>query len=250
MDGVAYFASGRSSFLDGGIFLFAADVVTGRILKKMQLDTADAPLPKLHPRYLLDNYTGYLNDILTSDGNALFLRNREFSLDLESRPGSSYFGTDGSFLDSSYFIRIRWRGSSYLMAYDGQRTYSLRFYPTGRYNSSFVPGTEGYRLVAAEGPGQIWQEHVPIRVVTMASTPEVLFVGGPPDLVGPTDPLGAFEGRKGGLLWAIDADDGKRLSEIGLNSPPVFNGMAAARGDLYVSCADGSLLCLGKGEQP
>ncbi|MBE3134967.1 MAG: PQQ-binding-like beta-propeller repeat protein, partial [Acidobacteria bacterium] len=50
-------------------------------------------------------------------------------------------------------------------------------------------------------------------------------------------------GKTGGLCaWA--AADGKRLGRRDL-PPPVWDGMAAARGALYVSTADGRVICLG-----
>ena len=73
-----------------------------------------------------------------------------------------------------------------------------------------------------------------------------LVVAGPPDIVDPQDPLGAFEGRKGGLLYLVDAAAGKKAAELKLPSPPVFNGAAAAQGRLYVAEEDGSLSCFGK----
>ena len=42
----------------------------------------------------------------------------------------------------------------------------------------------------------------------------------------------------------ITATDGKKRSALHLDSPPVFNGMAAANGRLYVAAMDGSVLCL------
>ena len=40
--------------------------------------------------------------------------------------------------------------------------------------------------------------------------------------------------------------DGTKLSELKLDAPPVFDGMAAAGGKLYLSCLDGKLRCFGK----
>ena len=68
-------------------------------------------------------------------------------------------------------------------------------------------------------------------------------IAGPPDIVDPKDPFAAFEGRKGALLWVIDADSGERPREYKLNSPPVFNGVAAAAGCLYLSTLDGKVVC-------
>jgi hypothetical protein len=73
-----------------------------------------------------------------------------------------------------------------------------------------------------------------------------LIVAGPPDVVDPKDPLGAFEGRAGGLLYILDATSGQKLAEHTLPSPPVFNGASAARSRLYLASEDGTLTCFGK----
>jgi len=44
----------------------------------------------------------------------------------------------------------------------------------------------------------------------------------------------------------VDASSGRKLAEHPLPFPPVFNGMAAARGRLYVAEEDGSLTCFGR----
>ena len=83
-------------------------------------------------------------------------------------------------------------------------------------------------------------------VCVVASSPE-LFIAGPPDVVPEDDPLAAFEGRKGADLWAVSASTGQKLSEIRhLESPPVYDGLIAAKGCLYISTADGAVHCLGE----
>ena len=52
----------------------------------------------------------------------------------------------------------------------------------------------------------------------------------------------AWLGRKGGLLYVVSAADGRKLAEYKLNSFPVFDGMSAAEGGLYLSQIDGSLV--------
>ena len=79
----------------------------------------------------------------------------------------------------------------------------------------------------------------------MVSTDELLFTAGPPDVVDSEDPLGAFEGRKGGLLDIFDKLSGQRLAEYKLDSPPVFNGAAVANGKLYISMENGTLSSFG-----
>jgi hypothetical protein len=73
----------------------------------------------------------------------------------------------------------------------------------------------------------------------------VLFVAGPPDVLEADDPYAAFEGRSDARLAAVSAADGTTLAEQQLDAPPVFDGLIAAAGRLYVSLEDGSIACLG-----
>jgi hypothetical protein len=43
----------------------------------------------------------------------------------------------------------------------------------------------------------------------------------------------------------VSAEEGKQLAAYRLPSVPVFDGLAAAYGRLFLSSADGSVLCLG-----
>lgn len=73
-----------------------------------------------------------------------------------------------------------------------------------------------------------------------------LFVAGPPDVMDEADPYAAFEGRKGAVLWSLAAADGKKLAVSELKSSPVFDGMIAAGGRLYIAATDGKVLCFGE----
>lgn len=52
-------------------------------------------------------------------------------------------------------------------------------------------------------------------------------------------------GQHGSILYTIDKRSGKVLSGVSLDSVPEHDGMAAAYGQLYISMADGTLVCLG-----
>jgi hypothetical protein len=116
-------------------------------------------------------------------------------------------------------------------------------------------------------PSYVWsQPKLPLLVRAMALAGPTLFVAGPPDhglaedaqsyLNHHSDEVRkkaqqqaeALAGKQGGLLWAVARDDGKRLAEQKLASPPVFDGMAAAGGRLYVCTMDGAVHCLGDRE--
>ena len=56
----------------------------------------------------------------------------------------------------------------------------------------------------------------------------------------------SWQGKKGALLWAVSADTGTKLSEYKIPAIPVWDGMIAANGRLYLSLKDGTVLCMGK----
>ena len=60
------------------------------------------------------------------------------------------------------------------------------------------------------------------------------------------DPMAAFEGRGGAVLRVHSTADGSVLAEQKLDAPPVFDGLIAAKGRLYMSSVDGTVLCLGQ----
>ncbi len=102
----------------------------------------------------------------------------------------------------------------------------------------------------------------PLQVRAMVLANNTLFVAGPPDLVdeeqsfnnpGDAEILkklneqdAAYEGLRGASLWAVSAADGKKLAEYKLDSPPIFDGMIAANGRLYVVTKAGEVLCMEK----
>jgi len=92
-----------------------------------------------------------------------------------------------------------------------------------------------------------WSSHDPAmfgRAMVLAG--ETLFVAGPPAIRNePTqEALQCWRGSQGGILWALSREDGTKLAAYDLPTTPVFDGMAAAYGRLYVSLTDGSVLCL------
>jgi len=55
----------------------------------------------------------------------------------------------------------------------------------------------------------------------------------------------AYEGRMDSVLRVISIDDGRIIAEDNLPGLPIFDGMPAARGRLYISLAHGRVVCLG-----
>jgi len=256
-DGIAYFAAGRSSHLDGGVYLYGVDATSGELRHQARLHG-----PQYHVGNISQNYQlpmGALPDILQGDNRLIYMRNLTFNAKLEKqelppRQTSIRVSAKGGLLDDSYFKRSPWSfgpsGYARLVVHDEQAAYCVRMFDSLRGLDPkvyFTPGKQGYLLFAADKATgkQMWAERIPVRVNAMVATEDILFVAGPPDVVDPEDPLGAFEGRKGGVLFAIDRSSGKRAWEYAVAAPPVFNGLAAATGRLYVAMQDGRMACFG-----
>ena len=107
-----------------------------------------------------------------------------------------------------------------------------------------------------------WTKDVPLLVLAMVKADKTLFIAGPPDLIDEEETFqrivsrdpkiqaklaeqdAALEGAQGGLLMAYSAVDGGKLNELKLDALPVWDGMAAANGRLYVATRDGDVVCL------
>ena len=53
----------------------------------------------------------------------------------------------------------------------------------------------------------------------------------------------ALEGKEGAILWVASASNGQKLAQYHLQSLPVWDGMAAAGGRLYMTMVDGRVVC-------
>ena len=202
----------------------------------------------------MENYRlpmGALSDILTADGENIFMRGEVFDGELNRVGGKPEMVVPGGMLDGSYFKRIPWRmASDYarMLVHDKRSVYYVRMFDSLEGlnpNVYFTPGAKGYLLFAknTEAKKPTWAGRIPVRIRAMVVAGDRLFVAGPPDVLASDDPLGAFEGRKGGVLCVIDTQTGKKVAEHRLESPPVFNGAAAARGRLLLTLEDGSMVC-------
>ena len=58
-----------------------------------------------------------------------------------------------------------------------------------------------------------------------------------------TEARAGFEGTRGVYLRIVRTADGGQVSECPLPALPVFDGLAAARGRLYLALRDGTVAC-------
>ncbi len=281
-DGVACFAAGRSSFLDGGIFVYRINADTGEMLSVTRVDDRD-PATGLEPQETVG--TGYpggfnmqigaLSDIIAADGDSLYMRHRRF--DKEGKPasrGPAHLFSPAGYLDGSWWHRTYWiygdkledgwggwpnvskrMPFGRLMAMNGETIYGYgrgKLYHGGGH---LRMGGTTYRLYACKRKGQqkkidyLWQSSVGVVARGLVLAGDTLFLAGAPDAEGGEKfTLESIEGIASGLLLAVSAGDGKELSRLQLDAAPVFDGLAAADKHLYLADRKGSVLCVRGGK--
>jgi hypothetical protein len=297
-DGVVYFAAGRSSYLDGGLYLYRVDAKTGRQLSRTCVNSRD-PESGYQPKGVVSAFDlpGALPDVLVGQESSVYMRHMKFDLDGNRQDDAQpHLFCPTGLLDDSWWHRSYWvYGTRF---YTGYRDWfrAGREVPGGRmlvFNESSVFGfgrlprhyywstpleyhlfrasktakvvasPEEPTRVPAWGQQQIeygWSREAPLLVRAMVLAGETLFVAGPPDLLDeeeaakrPTEAAvqtklaaqdAALGGSRGMILLAVSAADGKTLAKYEFDGIPVFDGLAAAQGNLYLSTSRGEVLCL------
>jgi hypothetical protein len=187
---------------------------------------------------------------------------------------SSYGFLDDSWLHRSYWVygglcshrhnyanTGKSRPAGRIMVFDDKNVYGF-----GRQQQYFNWTTPlEYRLFARKKEGNpkksiIWEKKAPKmlgQAVVLAGN--TLFVAGTPDVLDETRQgirnegpqiLAAMKkqdeamaGKHGGILMALSKKDGKVINRIDIDSPPVFDGLIAANGKLYLVLKNGRVQC-------
>ncbi len=290
LDGEVYCAAGRSSYLDGGIRLCRLDAKTGNLLSEVTLSGYDEKTGEQiedSQRARGTDIPGALPDVLSSDGELIFMRHLTFDRQGNEQPQKTpHLFSSVGFLDDSWWHRTYWIwGTNFgvgwggwwqagnrvpagrLLAVDDATIYGFgrSFYPHGNSGQWRIgehyhyfagpkefevprpkpaPKGKGRRGGAITGRTLVpheWAERADLEARALVLAGEVLFAAGP---LGAThQDLAAFRGAEGIRLRAMSAKDGSKLAECELDAMPVFDGMAAAAGRLYLTTKDGKLRC-------
>ena len=320
--GTLVVAAGRSSYLDGGIYIYRLDPETGKRLSETVIHSLD-PKTGDQPDGGVD-LRGVLNDVLAVSGRSVYMRHLKIDFktgdDLQTGPPHLFAPT--GFLDDTWWHRSYWLFGSdpVCMTPVNESGWQIwprvgNMVPSGRilslgketvfgYGRDKYPGAmagqirggETYRLFAAEKKAfqplpsnrdnqhlryarsglalglkvterdrrhgapslhrYLWSRPMPVFVRALVLADRTLFLAGPPEpaesrsatlkLKAPDKAEAAFLGKQGAALWRVSAADGKTLAEYRLESSPVFDGMIAARGRIFISLQDGSLVCFGR----
>ena len=297
-DGIAYFTAGRSTYLDGGLFLYGLDPITGAVRFKNRLASEPARAMKNDDDIKAEGFSqnrvdyktktgpdgsdafsmagGNISDIMVAQDGALYLRHMKFGKDLkrssewthhlfstsrllddnESHRSHMFYGR-GDF--SRLPVAYEWltRGSyggfesplGKLLAFDGKRLWGTNHRKGHVLFTCDISDIE--ELIKKDFPHS--KERKPVHPQALIGSMDVharalikagnsLVVAGFPAKPTVIHQYGKPIEEKG-ILMLVSPESGDVASRTELASPPVFDGMAAIEGALYVSCEDGSIVC-------
>ncbi|MCP4451292.1 MAG: PQQ-binding-like beta-propeller repeat protein [Planctomycetes bacterium] len=297
-DNTLYTSAGRNTYLDDGITLYRLDPMTGKVLLKNLITNFDPETGDQLGAEAAFDMEGVNTDILSSDGETLFMKQMCFDASLQRTHKiiPHLFGVHG-FLGEEWFVRSYWLlGTDVragwggwasgdettfgrIMTFDDKTAYG---YGRVKIASAAVGHqADDYHLFGVKKvlmqtglrkarnrnrnkltkpeanvqkkPVPFWADTQSLIVRAMVLTQDKLVVAGPPDLrqkesdilayKNDKEALANFMGEKGVFLRVLSAKDGQVLSEGPLDAMPVFDGMSAAQGRIFVSLKNGQLQC-------
>ncbi|MFZ5833586.1 MAG: PQQ-binding-like beta-propeller repeat protein [Planctomycetota bacterium] len=294
-DGMAYFTAGRSSHIDGGLFLYGVDPVSGAVKCAERLHSPPAPATKNAEGIAKEEFiqnavdfktaqspdhsdafsmSGNLSDILLADGDRLYLRHMQ--LDKQLRPTGEWkhhlFSTS-RLLDDTESFRAHWfygngdfsrlpvayewltRGSyggfssplGRFLVFDGETLWGTGWKDLALYSTD-IRGIDSrlekdFPKDDAKIEHQKLVEKLPIHPRAMIKAGPILYIAGYPA----DSTIAHVSGepiRDGGILLEVQASTGRVQASKELPACPVFDGISAADGRLYLSLENGSVVCL------
>jgi len=181
---LVYIAAGRSSFVDGGISLYALDLETGEVRHKKQLYDRPMTVKQGTGSGPMDMLQGARTDIMVCDAESIYMSRVQFDDKLTVRPNDSvnkqgrrktglHLSTTSGFLDDTYFNRSFWMyariwpgytlaasapKSGQILAFDNQATYSVKVFdrrgPGNHFRSAYFKPGSGYLLCADDNSNE------------------------------------------------------------------------------------------------
>jgi outer membrane protein assembly factor BamB len=271
---IAYFCAGRSSYLDGGLFIYGLDPVTGNIVHQRQFygPYAEDGFPAFvtkGDKTDLETVQGTTADVMSSEGDRLYIRHQAFNLDLTDAVAEKHLLSSAGMLESKrqhreytliqeqFNNRKTWTSvdkvdypTGDILVSDGTDYYSVFGVPVSRH-SMFDPRSNGYTLLAksksAAGWVSKWSAKIPMTGKAMTLAGDTIFIAGAPLVFDPDDLAATYEGRRGGVLWAASANNGSKIAKYTLDTLPAWDGIAAAYGKLFIVDQEGNVECWGPG---
>ncbi|MBL7188198.1 MAG: PQQ-binding-like beta-propeller repeat protein [Phycisphaerae bacterium] len=269
-----YFAAGYTSYLDGGIRLYGLDAATGDVKYGTTLSSDGASKNGGMPDVLISD----------GQSITMRMRSYDLSLNETKRPRPATIIANTGLLEDCWGHRWNWDlggGDTFgkLLVFDERVAYGVQSYYTFlKHDKSMQPDTHSGHLhqkYSRYAPGQFptgtrlfarlnntgsnsepqkrqrrtlqanshkWNRKSSTQYRTMVLAGDVLFGAGWKDSekIFAKDP----HSENDSVLEVISTADGKTLRQYRLEAEPVFDGMAAAYGRLYLAMKNGRILCM------
>ncbi|MHC4694829.1 MAG: outer membrane protein assembly factor BamB family protein, partial [Planctomycetota bacterium] len=272
---VAYAAAGRSSYVDGGVYLYGVNALTGELVTERRIDHRD-PKTGQEPQKVIrgTNMPGAMPDVLSTDSTSLFMRHQRFNLDGRTlEPDIDHLYSSAGFLDDTWWHRtylqigrdmssgyggwgragnIRASGKCLVRNEDrafgfGRKEYTITGSHLGLQSEFHLFAADIEPIKSTEKPKRrkkspvkyLWSEEIPFYPRAMLLAGETLFLAGPRDIHDFSS-----QNPKGGIwLWAVSTKDGAKQAEYKLKASPVYDSFAAYGDNLYFTSVDGQVVC-------
>ena len=277
---VAYAAAGRSSYVDGGVYLCAVDAVTGELITRRRISHRD-PKTGLEPQDVIRGVRmpGAIPDVLATDGSSLFMRHQRFDFDCQTlKQDVDHLFSSAGYLDDTWWHRTYLQiGRDMSGGYGGWGTAGNlhisgralvrdenRAFGFGRKEYTITGSHIGlqseYHLFAADTelirPTREQQKNTKKRLPrtrvkyfwskAIPFYPRAMLLAGETlFMAGPSEILDFTSKDPTGeiWLWAVSTEDGTKKAEYKLKTAPVYDSFAASHGNLYFTTVDGRVVC-------
>ena len=277
---VAYAAAGRSSYVDGGVYVCGVDAATGEVVAKRRISHRD-PETGLEPQDKIRGVRmpGAMPDVLAAQGTSLFMRHTRLDLYGESLPEDvDHLFSSAGYLDDTWWHRTYWQlGREMAGGYGGwisagnRRVSGRILSKSGNRIIGF--GRKGYAITGSH-LGLQSEYHLFAADTQLVQPPKpqgkkpkrrgaatkvkyhwskaipfyvraMVLAGDTVFVAGPSEVGDLFAPQPKGAvsLWAVSAADGTTLAEHRLKAAPVHDSFAVCGGRLYAATVDGRVVC-------
>lgn len=240
MQGEIFFTCGRSAGSDGGMWMFAADAATGKVRWRTP--------------------GGSSGDMFLSNGQDLMLTKIHYNPANGTRLGGNIksvgllhttaYLTYVSVLDYMACVEPHLTNNRHIELTDGRITgealaFSDKLGVAAWRHRFGVPkelmkkDRANKRFIYAKADGKLkWMldEEIDQQMMGVVLAGETAYLAGVPTSRDP--------GEKG-ELWVLDGNDGRRVQTLTLDAYPVYDGLSAAGGRLFMVTEDGGIICFG-----
>lgn len=267
-----YVAAGRSVRMDGGIRIYALDVRTGELVRKVDVRITGGGGANVIRQSVLP-------DILSIQNDTVWMRGLGVNKNLAPVSDEPHLFAPRGFLDDTWWHRTYWLygteiGGGYthwpdagntvpagrLLVFDGGK----HIYGYGRLRYRMGDGhvrpsaVEDYKLFAeilapepktrqdrrgeTKQPARrrqiVWSRRLSFVARSIVLTRDAMLVAGG------TAPVESPQRYGPGTLWIISRDDGTKAAEYTIPAPPIVDGMALTDSGVFLSTMNGQVACL------